>query len=87
MQVHNPVTRAQVEASCQQLDRKLTAMPDPTAAGALSTRINVTDNNGRAITTAQIPAHLNLACGVSPTDHRKLRGSLLALGRQPIPWA
>ena len=82
-----PVTRAQVEASCQQLDRQLTAMSDPTAASALSARINVTDNNGRAITTAQIPAHSNLSCGVSTTGHRKLRGSLLALGRQPIPWA
>ena len=83
----HPVTRVQVELTCQQLARQLTGMPDPTAADALSIQIHVEDNNGAAITTPQIPAHSNLACGITTTGSRKLRGSLLALGRQPIPWA
>ncbi len=81
------VTRVQVEASCQQLARQLTAMPDPTAAGALSIQINVTDDKGAAIITSQVPAHSGLTCAVTTTGNRKLRGSLFALGRQPIPWA
>jgi len=83
----HPVTRAQVELSCQQLVRQLTAMPDPTAAGALSIQIHIEDGSSIAITTPQVPAHSYLACGIATTGSRKLRGSLLALGRQPIPWA
>jgi len=83
----HPVTRAQVELSCQQLARQLTAMPDPTAAGALSIQTHIEDGSSIAITTPQVPAHSNLACGITTTGSRKLRGSLLALGRQPIPWA
>jgi len=83
----HPVTRAQVELSCRQLVRDLTAMPDPTAAGALSIQIHVEDSSSTAITTPQVPAHSYLACGITTTGSRKLRGSLIALGRQPIPWA
>lgn len=54
---------------------------------ALSIPIQVEDTSSAAITTAQVPAHSNLACGVTTTGDRKLRGSLLALGRSPIPWA
>ena len=81
------VTRVQVEMSCQQLVRQLTAMADPTTAGALSIQINIQDNSSTVITTPQVPSHSNLACGVTTTGTRKLRGSLIALGRQPIPWA
>ncbi len=41
---------------------------------------------GGPITTAQVPAHSYLVCGVTPGS-RKLRGSLIALGQQPIPLA
>ena len=81
------VTRAQVEKACQQLVRRVTGIVDPTAAGALSVQVHVDDNSGIAITTTQIPANSNLACGITTTGHRQLRGSLLALGRQPISWA
>ena len=82
-----PVARVQIEKTCLQLVRQLTAMPDPTAAGALSVQVHAEDNTGVAITTSQIPAHSNLTCAVATTGTRKLRGSLRALGRQPIPWA
>ncbi len=83
----HPVARVHIEATCQQAVRQLTAIPDPTAAGALSIKITVQDGSGAAITTPQVPAHSYLACAIATTGHRKLRGSLLALGRHPIPWA
>jgi len=83
----HPITRVQVEETCRQLVRPLTAVPDPTAAGALSIQIHIEDGSSAAITTPQVPAHSNLACGITTTGSRKLRGSLIALGRQPIPWA
>ncbi len=83
----HPVTRTQVELSCQQLVRQLTAMADPTAAGALSIQINIQDNSSTVITAPQVPSHSNLASGVTTTGTRKLNGGLLNLGQQPIPWA
>lgn len=83
----HPLPRAQLELTCQQLVRQLTAMPDPTAAGGLSVQVYVEDNNSTTVTTAQVPADSSLACGVTTSGTRKLGGSLLALGRQPIPWA
>lgn len=82
-----PVTRGEVEQTCRQLAGQLTALPNPTAAGALSIVVRIEAMNAAAITTPQVPAHSNLQCGVTTTGNRKLRGSLLALGRQPIPWA
>ena len=81
------VARGQVDKSCHQLARRFTGMADPTAAGALSIQIHAEDDSSTEITTAQIPAHANVGCGIATTGHRKLRGSLLALGRQSIPWA
>lgn len=84
----HPVSLDQVRVSCQQLIRHLTGIPDPTAGGALSVRLYVEDKvNGTVITTPQIPASANLNCGVTPTGNRKLGSSLIAWGRQPIPWA
>jgi len=84
----HPVSRDQLEATCRQLVRQLTAIPDPTAAGALSiTMYTEIEGHDIAITPPQVPAHSNLTCGVITTGSRKLRGSLLSLGRQPIPWA
>lgn len=81
------VTRDQVQRSCQQLVHQVTAMADPTAGGALSIQIGVTDNNGTPDRSSQVPAHSAVSCGVATTGNRTLRGSLIALGRQPIPWA
>lgn len=82
-----PVTRSQIEQTCRQTAGQLTALPDPTAAGALAIVARIQAMNGAAVTTPQVPAHSSLTCGIATTANRKLRGSLLALGRQPIPWA
>lgn len=83
----HPVTRNQIQQTCRQLAGQLTALPDPTANGALAVVVHIQAMNGATVTTPQIPAHSYLTCGVAATGGRKLRGSLLALGRQPIPWA
>lgn len=80
------VTRDQVQHSCLQLVSQVTAMPDPTANGALSIQIGVTDNNGTPVRSSEVPAHSAVSCGIATTGNRTLRGSLLALGRHPIPW-
>lgn len=84
----HPVIRTHLELTCQQLVRRLTGMADPLAAGALSIQMYVRGiNTSGPITTPQVPAHSGISCGVTTTGNRKLRGSLLALGRQPVPWA
>lgn len=82
-----PVPRERIQATCQQMVGQLTAMADPTASGALSAQVHITDRNSSTpIITPQIPAHSVLQCGVVATGTRKLAGSLIALGTRPIPW-
>jgi len=70
----HPVTRNQVELTCQQVVRQLTGIPDPTVAGALAIQVHITDNNSdTAITTAQIPARSSLTCGVATYRHPQTR--------------
>jgi len=83
----HPMTRSALELSCQLLVRELTGIPDPTAGGALSIQVHAQILNATDIPTSQIPGNSGLQCGVITTGSRKLTGSLLALGRQPIPLA
>ena len=82
-----PVSRTQLELTCRQAIRHLTAMPDPTAAGALRIQLHVEDNASASIISPQVPAHSNLECGITTADTRKLHGSLIALRQRRIPWA
>jgi hypothetical protein len=82
-----PVNRSQVASTCRQLVGRVTGMPDLTAGGALAVLIFARDDKLTAITAAQIPANANLACGIASTGTLILGGSLIALGRQPVPWA
>lgn len=81
-----PVSRTQLELTCRRLVRQLTGIPDPTVAGALVVQVHVEDGSNTVVTAAQVPANSSAKCGVAVTGDRKLGGSLLALGRQPIPW-
>ena len=82
----HPGTRAALEASCRQVVGELTSLPDPTAGGALVVQTRVVAMNGLAITTAEVPADSAMFCSIATTHHRRLGGSLLALGTGPIPW-
>ena len=81
------VTRAQVDRTCQQAVHTLTGMPDPTAGGALLVQTHIDGMNGDVSTAGEVPAHSSLACAITTAGGRKLRGSLLALHQQAIPWA
>lgn len=83
----HPRNRSDVDASCRQVAGQLTGLPDPTAGGLLSTVVTATDSENAPVSGPQIPAHSYLSCGVTSTGGKNLKGSLLALGRQPIPWA
>ncbi len=81
------IDRDRLEQRCRQVVGTFTGMPDPTAGGALTPRIIVQFGSSTIVTGSQIPADSAVTCGVAPTGTRRLNGSLLALGRQPIPWA
>ncbi len=79
--------RAQLDLSCRQFANQVTGIPDPSAAGALDVQVHVEDGDNAVIAGQQIPPASFLRCGVVVLDGHKLAGSLLALGRAPIPWA
>ena len=81
------VGRRSFQTSCEQTIAQLTGLPDPTAGGLLVPVLDAVDDRSAAVTDPQIPAHSDLICAVATTGGRKLSGSLLALGRNPIPWA
>ena len=80
------VDRSQLQTTCRQLVGRLTGMADPTAAGALTIDIYAWDMDGSLRSISHVPSNVGLICGVATTGTRKLHGSLLALGTQPIPW-
>ncbi|MET3806326.1 hypothetical protein ABIB25_003336 [Nakamurella sp. UYEF19] len=80
-------TRAELEASCLRVVRELTGIADPTADGGLSVQLYAATSDSAQVSGAQIPAEASLQCGVVTTGGRQLKGSLLALGTLPIPWA
>jgi hypothetical protein len=81
------ISRARLGVSCGRLISRLTRLSDITAGGALAVHLQVTDGKGGSVTAAQIPANSQAVCGISATGDRKLAGSLVAIGADPIPWA
>ncbi len=79
-----PMVRTDLLRSCRQVVARLTDNADFATAG-LTVQVLATDMDQTPITSAAIPAHTNLNCGVSTTNHRVLVGSLLSIGSQPIP--
>jgi hypothetical protein len=80
------VKRADLQQSCDQVAHRLTGIPDLLTAG-FTVEVQAIASSGVPITAASIPAGVNVSCGVTARNGRQLNGSLLALGRQPIPWA
>ena len=76
------VSRADLQQSCARVVQQATGIPDVAAAGLI---VQLVDNNGESVTAAQIPAGAVLSCSVTPRQNRRLGGSLLGLGKQPIP--
>lgn len=80
------VDRTEIESTCRQLVGQVTAIPDLTAGGALSLVVQIQDDNGTAIDTAEVPTHSDMSCGVAAVGTRSLTSSLLAWGDRPLPW-
>lgn len=78
--------RTDLQRSCDQVAERMTGIRDLDTAG-LTVEVQALASTGLPITTASIPAGINVSCGVTARDGRTLNGSLLALGAQPIPWA
>jgi len=81
-----PTTRADLLHTCSQFLEHRTGR-NVTATDGLAVSLYVTDEASAPITTATVPAQAYLGCGVVAVGDRRLAGSLLALGNQPIPWA
>lgn len=81
-----PTTRADLLHTCSLFLKHRTGR-NVTATDGLAVALYVTNEASAPITTATIPAHAYLSCGVATAGDRRLDGSLLALGNQPIPWA
>jgi hypothetical protein len=81
-----PLERADLQQSCDLVAHRLTGIRDLDAAG-FTVEVQAIASTGVPITTASIPAGVNVSCGVTARNGRQLNGSLLALGGQPIPWA
>lgn len=79
------LNRADLQRSCDQVVERLTGIGDLHAAG-FTIEVQAIASNGTPIKAASIPPEVNLSCGVTSSNGRNLNGSLLALGRLPIPW-
>ena len=81
------VPRATLTASCTKLVAQITKS---TAAGLdayLTVAVQATDNTDNTVNGPTLPAHATVHCGLLTTRGRLLKGSLIAIGSKPIPWA
>ena len=76
-----------LQDACRSLVERLTAMPDPTAGGLLTVRVAVLTQAGAMApgdsTTGS--ADDRRSCMVSADGDRRLTGTLVGLGNQPLP--
>ena len=80
-------SRHQFQTSCGQLVRSVTGVDIAGAGSQLAPTINIIDSQDHLVTGDTVRPHSSLVCAVASTGGRQLGGSLLALGRTPIPWA
>jgi hypothetical protein len=73
--------------SCHQAVLQLTGMSDPVGHGDLVDGLQASGPDGAPIDGADIPARSKVQCQIAGRNGRLLDGSLLALGKAPIPWA
>jgi hypothetical protein len=81
------LSRAELQRTCVQVARRLTALPDVTAAGALAVKVQSIEGTGASTETAGVQAPAKLGCGISTGGSRRLAGGLVGIGDLPIPWA
>lgn len=80
---------AEFGESCNQLARRVTAMDDPSARGALRVAVVVIRADAGQVLEGWGPGHAGpyrAACTISVAVPRQLTGSLTGLGDGPLPW-
>ena len=85
------VTQAQLDASCAELAKRLTRMPDPTAASRLTVtaaamHLKPDGEGDLGFSTSESESGFAICSIIAPKTHR-LKGSLLNIGTGAIPWA
>jgi len=81
------VTRPDLELTCHRLVAELTGKPDITAAGPLRVTAPVFADGDQQDYGKPTTATSIALCAVTTGTERTLGGSLLGLGRRPIPWS
>lgn len=81
------VARTTLTASCAKLVTQVTKSDALTRDTRLIVDVQATDVNGNTLNGATIPAHASVQCGLLTTGGRLLKGGLIAIGSNAIPWA
>lgn len=81
------ISRDELQRTCLQVARKLTALPDVTAGGALAVAVQSIEGTGASFASDGVQVPARLGCGFTTAGPRQLGGSLVAVGRHPVPWA
>ena len=78
----------ELTAACHALIKDLTAMPDPTAGGRLQIQVLNYDANGDQVTSVKqrTPTDTRQVCMITSDGRSNLKGALLALGDEPVPF-
>ena len=79
--------RATLLSTCATTVRRVTRNAGLPGHGALVVQVQALDQNGASVKGSVIPNGASLQCGVLATGNRLLKGSLIAIGTQPLPWA
>lgn len=80
-------SRTTLMASCAHLVHQATGNADLEGDGRLVIAVQATDGGGEPLTAATVPQSSSVQCGVLTSGGRMLKGSLIAIGSAPIPWA
>lgn len=81
------VARTTLTVSCAKLVAQVTKSAALTRDTRFAVAVQATDVNGNILNGPTIPANAGVQCGLLTTSGRLLKGGLIAIGSNPIPWA
>ncbi len=81
------ISRAELQRTCVQVARRLSGRPDVTAAGALAVAVQDIRGTGASFSSDGVQVPAKVGCGFTTAGPRQLGGSLVAVGKHPIPWS
>lgn len=81
------VARTTLVSSCAKLVAQVTKNVNLIRDGRLVVTVQATDNEGQTIQDATIRTESTVQCGVVGAGGLMMKGSLIAIGSDPIPWS